>query len=72
MRELFSLLLLSTLAITLEHQHVSHIEMFYLQYPTKHHTFCLVGTNTTLRIDYMPLIYPKTTEVNQVIETVFS
>ena len=72
MRELFSLFLLSTLAITLEHQHVSHIEMFYLQYPTKHHTFCLVGTNTTLRIDYMPLVNPKTTEVNQEIETVFS
>ena len=64
-RELFSLLLLSTLAITLEHQHVSHTEMFYLQYPMKYHTFCPVETNTMLRIDYMPLINPKTTEINQ-------
>ena len=64
-RELFSLLLPSTLAITSEHQHASHIEMFYLQYPMKHHTFCPVGTNMRPRIDYMPLINPKTVEINQ-------
>ena len=31
----------------------------------KNHTFCPVGTNMRLRIDYMPLINPKTAEINQ-------